>query len=106
MLTGQSAIWPSFASLADFFEVRRVLKLTMQDRLQVLITNTSLANRSGSGLFVNDVARELLRRGHTPNCYSPRLGKLADELKANGITAVSNLNLVRPNFFMVVSTEF
>ena len=43
-----------------------------------LITNNSLANRAGSELYVLDLARHLLERGHTPIAYSSRLGHVAE----------------------------
>lgn len=59
--------------------------------LCVLITNTSFARRTGSELFVRDLALQLRRRGHTPLVYSPRLGPLADEVRASGIQVVDDL---------------
>jgi hypothetical protein len=47
--------------------------------------------RDGTGMYVSDVAGELLRRGHTPIAYSTRLGGLANELRAATIPVVDNL---------------
>lgn len=57
--------------------------------MHVLITNTFLANRTGSELYVRDVALELMRRGHEVTLYSPRLGALADYLRFKG-SAISD----------------
>lgn len=48
--------------------------------MRVLLTNRRLCERAGSGLYVRDVAVELLRRGHTPSVYCFETGDLADEL--------------------------
>ena len=59
--------------------------------LCVLITNTSFGSRTGSELFVRDLALQLRRRSHTPIVYSPRLGRLAEEVRAAGIQVVDDL---------------
>jgi hypothetical protein len=59
--------------------------------LRILLTNRVLANRTGTELFVRDVALGLLRRGHFPVVYSPRLGPLADEVRALTIPVVDDL---------------
>ena len=43
----------------------------------ILFTNTALAHRTGSELYVLEVARALLARGHQPLAWSPVLGDLA-----------------------------
>ena len=60
-------------------------------RLRVLITNTSLTDRSGTECHVRDVAIGLLRRGHAPVCYSTYLGEMAHELQAATIPVVDDL---------------
>jgi hypothetical protein len=50
-------------------------------RLKVLITNHALAERTGSELYVLELATGLLELGHRPVAYSPVLGGLADELR-------------------------
>jgi hypothetical protein len=50
--------------------------------LRILITNAWLSGRSGSELYVWDLATALLNRGYTPIVYSPVLGPLADRLRA------------------------
>jgi glycosyltransferase involved in cell wall biosynthesis len=58
--------------------------------LRVLITNTALENRAGSELYVRDLALELLRRGHRPMVYSPRLGDVAREIRRATIPVVDD----------------
>lgn len=59
--------------------------------LRVLLTNRILAHRSGTELYVRDVALGLLRRGHQPVIYSPRLGRLASEIREETIPVVDDL---------------
>lgn len=59
--------------------------------LKVLITNARLGWRAGTELYVRDVARGLLARGHTPVVYSPRLGRLAEEVRGEGVPVVDDL---------------
>ena len=62
--------------------------------MRVLLTNTSLAHRTGSELYVAEVARALAARGHRPAVWSPRLGGLAAELLAEGIAVASDLDAI------------
>lgn len=62
--------------------------------LRILITNLKLEGWTGTELFVRDVARGLLRAGHNPVVYSPRLGRLAEEMRKETIPVVSDLNQV------------
>jgi hypothetical protein len=59
--------------------------------LRVLITNVTLAGRTGTELFVRDLALGLLRRGHTPVVYSTDHGELAGELARAGVAVVADL---------------
>jgi hypothetical protein len=59
--------------------------------LRVLITNITLATRTGTELYVRDLATGLLDRGYTPMVYSPELGALAHELRAAAVAVVDNL---------------
>jgi hypothetical protein len=59
--------------------------------VRVLITNTSLTTRTGTETYVRDLAQGLLRRGHQPVVYSPRLGGLAQEMRAAGVPVVDDL---------------
>src|SRR5262245_24134949 len=60
-------------------------------RLRVLITNTSLTDRSGTECHVRDLATGLLRRGHAPIVYSTYLGDMARELQDATIPVVDDL---------------
>ena len=62
--------------------------------LRVLITNAHIEHWTGSELYVRDVATELARRGHSPVVFSPRLGGLAETLRARGIPVVDDLAAV------------
>jgi hypothetical protein len=59
--------------------------------LRVLITNRVLANRTGTELYVRDLAAGLLRSGHHPVVYSPLLGPLAAEIRAATVPVVDDL---------------
>ena len=54
-------------------------------RLKILITNCTLATRSGSETATRDLALGLEARGHKPSVYSPRLGPIAEELRDAGV---------------------
>jgi hypothetical protein len=60
--------------------------------LRVLITNHMLAGRSGTELYVFDLAKGLLARGHTPIVFSPRLGPLAKALALATVAVVDDLS--------------
>ena len=62
--------------------------------MRILITNTALVNRSGSELYVRDLALGLLERGHTPLVYSPILGEVAQEIRAATIPVVDHLDKI------------
>lgn len=62
--------------------------------LLVLITNATLATRTGSETVVRDMATGLARAGHRPTVYSPRLGPIAEELRSIGIPVVNRLSEV------------
>jgi hypothetical protein len=62
--------------------------------LTVLITNLKLEGWTGTELFVRDVARGLLAAGHRPVIYSPRLGKLAAEIRKQTIPVVDHLSQI------------
>jgi Glycosyltransferase Family 4 len=64
------------------------------DRLRVLITNTTLSHRSGTELYVRDLAVGLLRRGHAPVVYTPDRGGVADEIRAATVPVVDDLRAV------------
>jgi hypothetical protein len=64
--------------------------------MRILLTNTTLAHRTGSELYVVELARALQGRGHQPLAYSPVLGDLARELAATGVPVVSDLAALDP----------
>jgi hypothetical protein len=64
--------------------------------LRVLITNITLATRTGTELYVRDLATGLLARGYTPMVYSLDLGPIARELRAAEVTVVDDLRNVAP----------
>jgi hypothetical protein len=57
----------------------------------VLLTNFRLAARTGTELYVHDLALRLLERGHSPVVYSPLLGGLARELRLSSVPVVDDL---------------
>ena len=59
--------------------------------LRILITNTTLATRTGTETYVRDLALGLLRRGHKPVVYSPELGAIARELRSKTVPVVDDL---------------
>lgn len=68
-----------------------VVPLPPDAPLRVLLTNRILAHRTGTELYIRDVALGLLRRGHVPVVYSPRLGPLASEIRGYTIPVVDDL---------------
>ena len=63
--------------------------------LRVLITNITLRGRTGTEVQTRNIALELLRQGHCPIVYSPRLGALADELRAASVPVVDDIGMIR-----------
>jgi hypothetical protein len=59
--------------------------------LNVLITNICLNSRTGTELYVRDLALELKRQGHHPAVYTSMSGSIADELKRADILVTSKL---------------
>ena len=62
--------------------------------LRILITNHFLRGRTGSELYVCELATNLLRRGHNPIVYSPQLGHTARELRDATVPVVDNLDAI------------
>jgi Glycosyltransferase Family 4 len=60
--------------------------------LRILITNHFLRGRTGSELYVCELATSLLRLGHTPIVYSPQLGDSARELRNATVPVIDNLD--------------
>ena len=65
--------------------------------LRVLITNVTLAGRTGTEVYVRDLALELLRQGHHPAVFiaGDRFGPIGAELRAAGVRVASNLLTLR-----------
>ena len=64
------------------------------DGLSVLITNLMLTSRTGSELYVQELALALLERGHRPIVYSTQLGTLAEELRQKTVPVVDDLEAI------------
>src|SRR5258708_6331957 len=60
--------------------------------MRILLTNTALAHRTGSELYVVELALALRARGHDPVVYSAVLGELAGELAAGGVAVTGTLD--------------
>jgi glycosyltransferase involved in cell wall biosynthesis len=63
--------------------------------MRILFTNSTLADRSGSELYVRDLAIALWARGHEPIAYSPVLGDVADDLRAATVPVTNDLRTIR-----------
>ncbi|HSR69063.1 MAG TPA: glycosyltransferase [Acidobacteriota bacterium] len=61
-------------------------------QIKVLFTNNTLDFRSGTELYVRDVAGALVRRGVSVAGFSPRLGAVAEEMREEGIAVVDRLD--------------
>src|SRR4029453_19048746 len=59
--------------------------------LRVLFTNVALAERTGSEMYVHDLALALAARGHTPLVYTPQPGPLAPDLASRGVEVRGSL---------------
>ncbi len=59
--------------------------------MRVLITNRKLATRTGTELYVRDLAIGLAQRGHAPVAYAPQLGDVAREIRAETIPVTDDL---------------
>lgn len=59
--------------------------------MKVLITNTTLAGRTGTEILTLNLARSLLALGHSPSVYSPDLGPLATEIRNLGIPVTDDI---------------
>ncbi|RCJ18727.1 hypothetical protein A6770_32690 [Nostoc minutum NIES-26] len=68
--------------------------------LRVLITNITLASRTGTETYVKDLAIKLLKQGHTPIVYCTHLGtstqpdSIVEELRVATVPVVDNLDAV------------
>lgn len=61
------------------------------DGLSILLTNITLANRSGTETVTRDLALALLRAGHRPMVYSPQLGPIAEEIRRASIPVTDDI---------------
>lgn len=59
--------------------------------MRILITNHRIALRTGTELYVGELARSLIRRGHDVVVFSPECGELADQMRNEGLTVVSDI---------------
>lgn len=64
----------------------------MNRQLSILFTNTWLLDRAGTELVISELAAGLLAAGHYPMGYSPRLGRIADDLRACDIPVTDDLD--------------
>lgn len=60
-------------------------------RLKVLLTNLTLAGRTGTELYIKDLSLALMKQGCLPFVYSPNLGDLAQQLKNEGVQVLDDL---------------
>jgi glycosyltransferase involved in cell wall biosynthesis len=58
----------------------------------VLFTNIGLSRRTGTEVFIADLARALKAQGHQPVVYSPSAGPVADEIRAGNILVETDLS--------------
>lgn len=65
--------------------------------MRVLFTGRSLICSGGVEMYIYDVCRELLRRGHVPCVYAPRVGPISGMFRQATLPVVSRLaDLVEP----------
>jgi hypothetical protein len=62
--------------------------------MRILITNSTVASRSGTELYVRDLACGLLGRGHRPVVYTPKIGPLARELRDKAVPVTDCLDSI------------
>lgn len=62
--------------------------------MRILITNSSVGTRSGTELYVRDLACGLLERGHNPVVYTPKIGPLAREIRDKTIPVTDSLDSI------------
>ena len=60
--------------------------------MKVLLTNNALDAREGSETYLMQVAANLKRRGHVPYVYSTCLGKVAKQLRDDGVYVTNDLH--------------
>lgn len=78
----------------DLLNLSALCLLHKDMAMRVLITNQTMAGRTGTETFVRDLALGLKNLGHHPIVYSPELGPLADELHEATIPVVDDLSKI------------
>ncbi|HKO00409.1 MAG TPA: glycosyltransferase, partial [Thermoanaerobaculia bacterium] len=63
--------------------------------MRILLTNSTLADRSGSELYLRDLAIALRKRDHHPIAYSPLLGDVAGDLRDAAIPVTNDLRTIK-----------
>lgn len=63
--------------------------------LNILLTNITLASRSGTETVTRDLAIGLLAAGHRPMVYSPKLGAIAEEMRQVSIPVTDDILTIR-----------
>jgi UDP-3-O-[3-hydroxymyristoyl] glucosamine N-acyltransferase len=58
--------------------------------MNILLTNATLATRTGTEIVTRDLALGLHERGHRACVFTPRPGRLADELTRRGVRVVDD----------------
>jgi hypothetical protein len=61
--------------------------------MRVLLTNLTLATRTGTEMATRDLALGLTRSGHEACVFSPLLGAVADEIAVAGVFAPASVDL-------------
>lgn len=64
--------------------------------MKVLITNRVLVTGSGTETVARDLAVELRKLGHDAAIYSPLLGPVAEQVRAQGVPVFSDIRQVAP----------
>ncbi|MDQ2868529.1 MAG: hypothetical protein M3R59_09010 [Verrucomicrobiota bacterium] len=59
--------------------------------MKILFTNNTLKERAGTELFVRDLAKALLRKGHEVAAFSSKLGEVAEEMRHAGMLVCAGL---------------
>src|SRR5688500_351980 len=60
--------------------------------MKILLTNLTLATRSGTEIVIRDLALGLAAAGHTPAVFTPDPGPIAQEIRNAGICVVSDVD--------------
>jgi hypothetical protein len=60
--------------------------------LRVFIANRQLETRTGTEIYVRDLAASLLERGHLPIVYTPQPGRMADEIRARTVPVIDDVS--------------